>query len=170
MGCDIHSFVEVRRTGKWHYADDLRFPMTYGDPGETTNEPFFERDYGLFGFLGNVRNYSHSPVVAAYRGLPDDLSTGVANEYREWDQYAHSDSWVSLAELLAFDYDQIFWDRRVMKETSPGRWDGAALAEEGEGTHLPLREFLGSHYFDRLHDLAQLGDPGDVRVVFWFDS
>jgi hypothetical protein len=161
MGCDIHSFAEVRREGRWTRAD-VKFPSW--DGGETA-EPFEVRDYGLFGFLADVRNYSHSPVITEPRGIPDDAD--LTDEEREEfaDGWYHSASWLTLAELLAYDYDQVFWDRRVTKDGN-----GAALAEGGEGEHLSLREFLGQGYFDRLDLLAALGRPEDVRVAFWFDN
>src|SRR5687767_9834929 len=144
MGCDIHGQTEVRANGRWTKAAEIDFG----------------RNYGIFGFLADVRNYSHSPVIAEPRGLPDDAD--LDDEGREeafWGNHSHT--WLSLAELLAYDYDQVFWDRRI---TRGG--DGAALAEEGEGEHLPLREFLGEYFFQQLADLAKLGDPGDVRIVF----
>lgn len=149
MGCDIHSYVEVRRDGRW-YCD-------YVDPfGDM-------RNYAVFGFLADVRNYSHSPVIAEPRGLPADVSHEI---YEEWfDGGYHSASWLAIEELLSYDYEQVFWDRRVTKNGN-----GAALAEEGEGRHLSLRDFLGDGYFRRLDEMAALGDPTSVRMVFWFDS
>jgi hypothetical protein len=44
-----------------------------------------------------------------------------------------------------------------------------ALADEGEGKRLPLREFLGSKFFECLEILKMIGEPDAVRVVFWFD-
>jgi hypothetical protein len=35
---------------------------------------------------------------------------------------------------------------------------------------MPLRDFLGETYFERLDMLATLGEPWRVRVVFWFDE
>lgn len=170
MGCDIHAYAEVRTpSGSWALDDgpepDSKLAEHYGDA-------IFYQDYGVFGFLADVRNYSHVPVIAQPRGLPDGASVQVHDEYEEWGTDAHSASWLTLAELRAYDYDQVIWDRRVIKETSPGSgsFNGAALADEGEGKHLPLREFLPDWYFRALDRLAALGAPEDVRVVFWFDN
>lgn len=157
MGSDIHSHVEVRRGGRWIYESG----GTYAD-GEG---PFGWRNYGMFGFLADVRNYSHVPVIAKPRGLPEDVSPETWAKYAEDVPDDHDASWLTVAELLAYDYDQIFWNRRITKDGN-----GAALAEEGEGEHVKLREFLGGPYFADLDSLARLGDPADVRVVFWFDS
>lgn len=153
MGADIHSWTEVREHGAW-----VAVPYAPFEDG---------RSYRIFGFLADVRNYSHSPVIAAPRGLPHDMSDRV-REALDWDY--HSESWLSLRELLTYDYDQVIWDRRVTKQTGPRSWDGAALADEGEGTHLPLRDFLGQRFFDTLAVLARFGEPDDVRIVFGFDS
>lgn len=163
MGCDIHTHVEIRRDGRWIYDHGEKY-----EDGEITDGPFGWRNYGVFGFLANVRNYSHSPVIAEPRGLPDDVSAELRAEW--YDTSGHSDSWLTVAELLTYDYDQMFWDRRVTKQMPGGGWSGAALADEGEGEHKTLREFLGAGFFLDLDALAALGDPADTRLVFWFDS
>jgi hypothetical protein len=33
-----------------------------------------------------------------------------------------------------------------------------------------MRDFLGEWYFGQLEMLGTLGEPEDVRIVFWFDS
>jgi hypothetical protein len=168
MGCDIHPYAEVRSGGQWHWAHNIDPNHDPAHPWEM-DEVFPDRNYAWFGFLADVRNYSHSPVIAEPRGLPDDVSPELIDKFDPLG-WAHSHSWLTLAELLAYDYDQIIWDRRVTKQTGSNSWDGAALADEGEGRHLPLREFLGQRFFDRIALLSVLGDPQDVRVVFWFDS
>lgn len=160
MGCDIHSFVEVRPDDRW-VRSDAQFQHY---PDYASDAPFFHRSYSYFGFLADVRNYSHSPVIADPRGLPDDSTLSPDDVDYALDA-GHSHSWLMLAELLAYDYDQVFWDRRVTRDGN-----GAALAEEGEGEHLTLRAFLGEWFFETLAALGKLGAPEDVRIVFWFDS
>ena len=81
----------------------------------------------------------------------------------------HTLSWLTLKELLDYDYDQLFWDRRVKKQTPNGGLKYAASAVIGEGRHLSVREFLGeSIFFERLETLKGLGEPEDVRIIFWF--
>jgi hypothetical protein len=165
MGCDIHSHVEVRRDGRWVYESGEE----YTDK-DVIEGPFGWRDYGLYGFLADVRNHSHSPVIAEPRGVPGDLSPEARHEYNEWLDDLHHASWLTVAELLAYDYDQVFWDRRVTKQLASGVLDGAALADQGEGRHISLRQFLGNSFFADLVALQSLGKPEDVRVVFWFDN
>ena len=62
-----------------------------------------------------------------------------------------------------------FWNRRITKYV--GNYiNGAALAEEGEGKFLTYRENLGEWFFKHLNELKELGDPENVRIVFWFDN
>lgn len=157
MGCDIHAFVEKRNGDSWKFI-------------ELDPEPFDCRDYRLFGFLADVRNYSHSPVISKRRGIPGDASEHVLEMNDYWDSDGHSHTWLLLRELLDFDYNQEIWDQRVMKQDGPNSWNGAALAEEGEGAHLRLGVFLGEWYFKELNRFKQLGPPEDTRIVFWFDN
>lgn len=168
MGTSITSYAEVRTDDDtWTKAVRLRPDAKYD---WQRDEVFVGGNYTLFGFLADVRNYSHSPVITEPRGLPDDASAEVRGDHdNDFDFF--SASWLTLAELLAYDYGQVVWDRRITREISPGCWDGAALAEEGEGRHLPLRDLLGeSEFFDALELLKTLGEPDDVRIVFWFTS
>lgn len=174
MGCDIHSRAEVRKDGKWEQVGYV-FPLDDFDRDyykrEFGNEPFTNRSYGLFAFLAGVRNYSGIEPISEPKGMPEDASLSVRVEAE--DDALHSHSWLTLAELLAVDYDKEIWDRRYTKQTGPNFWDGGATAELHEtelGTRETLREFLGERYFQTLEVLKGLGLMHDVRVVFWFDN
>lgn len=170
MGCDIHSFVEKRNaeTGQWEKMRDL-FPLSEWERDylkkELGDSPFNDRNYGTFGFLCGVRNYSHVPALSAPRGLPEDASQAVAAEYADWGTDAHSASWLSVDELANFNYDDTFEDRRVMRNGN-----GAALAGIGEGKLMTFREFLGPNFLRDVGILAGVGSQDTVRVVFWFDN
>lgn len=168
MGCDISAYLEVRdKDGRWSLVRDV---SPEEDEDWVRDEVFpFYRNYGVFGFLADVRNYSRCPVIAPPRGVPDDMSP----ELRElhWEgSCGHGYSWLTIAELLAYDYDQTFEDRRTVKFTPPGTYDNAALADEGEGERVTMREFIGEWFLDRVQELTKFGDPADVRLVYWFDS
>jgi hypothetical protein len=175
MGCDIHSFVEVRQSdGTWRPIGDV-FPLGEFDrkwhKKDFGSSPFDVRNYGMFGFLAGVRNYSCVPVIAEPKyAIPDDANELIKKAYEDWSGDAHTATWLTLRQLLEVDYEQQIWDRRVTKQVRPNVWDGAALASEGEGTHESLREFLGDHFFRDLEVLKTLGKPDDVRIVFWFDN
>lgn len=139
MGTDIHIVAQKKTEHGW---EDIKF------------FPFDWRSYGMFGFLADVRNYSAIPPLSQPRGLPDDYQA------EDMDGY-HSMSWLSVNELLAFNYDAEFEDRRVMING-----DGGCTAEPGGGGVTTFRNFLGGRFFD---DLNTLRDLGADRIVFWFD-
>lgn len=159
MGCDIHVFAEKNVGGIFE-----KIEMPYGW--------FDSRSYGRFGFLANVRNYSgvvpfgQTEVPEKYkpigRGIPADVSDDVKSEFDDWETDAHSESWLSLEELLAFDYEQVMEDRRVTRNN-----DGGCTCEPGEGRKMTYREFLGPNFFD---ELQQAKSKGADRIVFWFDN
>lgn len=132
------------------------------------SQPFRIRNYGLFGFLAGVRNYSAIPPLSAPRGLPADMSDDLRHEY---DEEGHSASWLSLDELLKFDYSQPVEDRRYTKQIGPNSWNGGATAAPGQGEMTTYKEFLPEQYFQSLDVLKGLvSDPRDARIVFWFDN
>lgn len=144
MGCDIHSCAERRdENGRWIEVPNIR--------------PFDWRSYSVFGFLADVRNYSAVPPIAEPRGIPED-SPLASQDLGDW----HSFSWLSVKELLAFNYGAEMEDRRVMINGN-----GGCTAPPGGGRRMTFREFLGEGFFD---DLAELNDSGAERIVFGFDS
>ncbi len=154
MGCDIHSHAERKNaSGAFETIADLA--------------PFAWRSYGMFGFLAGVRNYSDVPPIAEQRGFPPDASQPVAAHYEEWEGNAHGASWLTLDELLAFDYDAPCEDRRVTRRVGPNHWNGGCTANPGEGLATTFRQFLGEGFFD---ELRKLQVAGAERVVFWFDN
>jgi len=175
MGCDIHIWAEVRdkKTGTWTMVgeefslDDWTKEYRKKDK---TEHPFDHRDYSVFAFFADVRNYDHCEPLSEPRGIPEDSDDWIINEYERWNGDAHSASYLTLRELSEFDYDKKFWNRRIEKQLSPNSWTGAGLAEEGEGKIISYRENFGKQYFTHLEELKQLGDPDDVRIVFFFDN
>ena len=81
MGCDIHTFSEVKINGTWHLY----------------NQPDVGRYYELFGKLAGVRS-TIKPIVAP-RGFPQDASliTKMENDY--WGVDGHTHSWLTEKEL-----------------------------------------------------------------------
>lgn len=164
MGCDIHSFVEIRKGDKWECLKEAVFKLDEYDRKNTgathTSTPFKCSNYGLFGFLANVRNYSSVPPLVSRRGLPESPSDDVLCE-AERDR--HSFTWVTANELLSFDYDSAFEDRRDHTGNSD-------TLPKGEGKILTYREFLPERFFEDLEAIRMLGEPLSVRLVFCFDS
>lgn len=194
MGCDIHSFAEVKRKNKWEKVGDYfkldEFDRKYYKK-EKGDEPFGWRSYSLFAFLADVRNYDHCEPLSKLKGLPKNsewlnapcknpsmrsyetekpfkIATNYDDIYNDWNY--HSLSYLTLKEFVEFDYEKKFWNRRVSKQVSPNHWNGASLAEEGEGKIMTYKENLGQSFFDVIEQLKELGEPENVRVVFWFDN
>lgn len=147
MSCDIHARIEKKVGDKW-----LNIP---------TGAILDMRAYGIFGFLADVRNYSAVPPIAAARGVPPDISKEVRADIDHWECDGHTHSWLSMSELMSFDYDQPVEDRRV---TING--DGGRTAPPGKGRMTTYRKFLGEWFFQ---ELATLNALGAQRIVFWFD-
>jgi len=144
MGCDIHCYAE--RRGEADGWEPVLGP-----------EPFDDRCYAWFAFLAGVRNYSAIKPISMPRGLPDSVSLEVKREFLRWGDDAHSASWLSLSELLEFDYGQTVEDRRDCGSTLPA----------GQGRKQTYREFLGIRFFQELEALRLRGVQ---RIVFWFDN
>lgn len=149
MGCDIHSRAERKVDGQWQVIAGA--------------EPFDWRSYGMFAFLANVRNYSGIKPLSEPRGLPADSPAERDDEYLG----DHSYSWLSLDELIAFDYDAMTEDRRVTVQTGPNSWNGAHTAKPGSGEAMTYRAFLGEAFFEEIEKLKAVGAE---RIVFGFDS
>ena len=150
MAISVIAFSEKRQDGRWVLVE--REVMDW-----------HARTYSAF--LAGVRNSSLVPPIAQPRGVPADLSEPVAKEFVEQGSDAVEPSWLSMQELLQFDYEQRFEDRRVARRVPAGYLDHAATGEPGEGRVVSYREFLGPAYFE---ELDKLSGSGAERVVFWF--
>ena len=152
MGLDIYAFAEVRKHKKWLKVEDKIF-LTYGD--EKTDEPFSIRAYCLFGFLANVRNYACCPVISEPKSLPNNSEYLNSIDGKNWLLDGKYASYLTLKELLKFDYDRVFENQRV--------------GSINFGRKMTVREHLaGTMFFNNLEVLKTLGIPRNVRVVFHF--
>ena len=149
MGCDIHTFAEVKKNGKWEkvgYIFPYRNPYRDADSRESltmTNSPYSGgRNYGLFATLAGVRNYEGYNItpIAEPRGLPEDCSKAI-NKLDD-DMDFHSFSWFSLEELLAIDWNK----------------------------HPECKRFTVEVFPNLAGVLNELAHPEDVRIVFCFDN
>lgn len=142
MGCDIHTFVEKKNEdGKWIPVQDCH--------------PFDRRSYSLFGFLANVYNLSQSPFITDFRMFPADslrFDEKYLDELIEDGYFGMS--WVTLKELLDYNYEVIFINKREGSKPEP----------------VSMREFLGEGYFEELESLKKLGDSNNIRIIFYFDN
>ncbi len=144
MGCDITAFAESREAdGAW--------------TARPVPDDFEWRNYSVYAFLAGVRNYSAITPISEPRGLPEDVSEDADAACGRLDGDTHSRSWLTLAELRAFDYDQGLVDRRENGSTLPAHL----------GRPMTYREYLGPQFFSALDQLEAMGA---TRVVFSFDG
>lgn len=202
MGTDIFIYVEVHRHGRWLLAEPLeKNPIWDGEPSEMGNEwkpreLFSDRVYELFAILANVRNPMRAVTpfeyIAEPRGLPSDASRPLREWHNCWKDDAFAESWLLVAELLAFDWHGKEITRRGQVDAAaahlfpPGR-RGFPLAEWPAGLAITVAdqsragvevrwtetyaEAVGTEFMTTTLDtLRSYGDSKDVRVVFWFDG
>ena len=135
MGCDIHVYTEKKDDkGTWKSIPKLSV--------------FQDRNYNVFNFFAGVRKYDDIEPIALPRGIPKDVSSTARSSFKRWGMDAHTPSWLSLEELMAFNYD-----KKVYGDSSPR-----------QGTY---RDFLEEDFFN---DLEKMKEKGVERIVFWFDN
>lgn len=106
-----------------------------------TDRFYHGRHYDLFRSLAGVRGHG-VPGVWEDRGFPTDASDEVREDYQSWGFDGHTPSWQTLAELLAYDWDEL-----------------------GNDNWLTCLERM-KNVADTLCD----GDQTAVRIVYWFDN
>lgn len=171
MGCDIHLYAEKKVysyadkdkiAGKWVSLDK----WVERDEWETDTELYREldvpdedevyshgRNYNLFTALANVRSqyFTDPQFICEAKGFPKDASRMVKLKKKHYGSDGHSHSWLTLAELKAFDWssfgktcddfrNEVFQKLEAWKKDYPHQKDEEARTDE------------------------------EVRIVFWFDN
>jgi hypothetical protein len=145
MGCDIHLYVERRTDSGWEHVPD------HSDDWRDDLNWYSRRNYYLFAILADVRNEGRGiKPIDSPRGLPPDVTSGVMAECAGWGVDGHSHSHVTIAEVLAYDWDQI-----TLGDMQRPYW--RCINDEWWGTVA------------RAVRLSK-GSLDDVRFVFWFDN
>lgn len=181
MGDYIRTVVETRGPSGWRESEAAVFtndPTWPGhDSSEFTRYAFFWQNYTMYSLFADVRTREHGITpVAPDRGLPDDASDDALQHIlggwggHGWfqsdddcktvaqkvasrnDDQTFGLSWLSAAELRAVDYDALITTRDDPVET------------------MPLKDALGKRYFEHLAQLAKLGSPENVRILFCFSQ
>ena len=160
MGCDIHLLYQKQINGHWQSVRVKNNPTAVYSDG-----PLEGRNYTIFAFLAGVRNYDAIKPIAEPRGLPSDLNDETFAQ--ECEDYGHTPSWLSIDELLKYDYEQETENRRVARQIAPNITHGGCTRGPGEGVIQPLAEYLGLWFFV---DLLCLHRAGVERIVFCFDN
>ena len=141
MGCDIHLYVEVRGPDKvWGSYEEWvdkygegRFDVPY------EKQVYTGRSYDLFSILANVRNgYGFGGVdtgegfvpISEPRGLPDDVSFEVQRCADDWEADGHSHSYLTVQELMEYDWTQVTTKRGIVSALEYVEW---SRWRKGEG-------------------------------------
>lgn len=166
MGCDIHLYVEHRKNGRWVSADTWKPDEDEEGEPKPLTVPFGahfydERNYDLFGMLADVRNGSGFAgidtgdgfvPIAAPRGIPSDMSPELAVEAGR--MLEHTPSWLTVAELLAYDWTRVTTKRGVVSGPEYHDWAG-----HRKGKGLGPKEYSGSIFG---HDIVHI-DESDMK-------
>jgi hypothetical protein len=92
-------------------SDASYYRRIYVEPGKTRDTWFSERSYVTFAILGNVRNghgfagvETHAPLpyISSDRGIPDDVTPETLDVLSG----EHSATWVTMAEIIDYDWKQ----------------------------------------------------------------
>jgi hypothetical protein len=75
-------------------------------------EFFYDRNYRVFAVLGDVRNDEGIDPISQDRGWPNDMDPRTMAKMSK----EHSEGWVTLAELQAYDYDQTITEGGILGE------------------------------------------------------
>ena len=129
MGTDIHMIVEVRSPIGWVVQSwPNPYYGSYGDEKKETCWAYRDRNYDVFAILANVRNgRSFANVVTGdgfnyitdNRGLPVDASDFIKKQL----DGLHSVGWVSLHEILTYDWTQTTKKQGWVTAVEFERWD-----------------------------------------------
>lgn len=205
MGCDIHVMVEARDfpgggSATWRNVDNWRhnpyFGVEDGEQALLVQPIYSSRNYELFGFLADVRNYGGNISFDFDRGFPEDADEHTAAEYERWDCDAHTPGYATLAELKEKIKGVAKVTRKgfVRKEQIQRHKDTGETPDEWcQGVGGPGSEQYewyeweeDVHCFDRLLEAIEerkrdvfwifnaKSDDGSmdskIRIVFWFDN
>ena len=142
MGCDIHLFAEIKVNGVWHCHTVLDV----------------RRNYELFNKMAGVRGDGLG-VIAAPKGLPDDLSVVTQLYVEHWNEDGHTHSWLNAEEIYLLEE----W----MEEFGHTFRQFAGLPWTPDN----LGYLFGSSY-GAWHTYPNDRPDGieDIRFVFWFDN
>lgn len=201
MGTDIHMACEVRRNGRWELVKDKVFKNHWYDPDSNyewakeqyTYIPYDSRNYNLFAMLADVRN-GHGFAgfktgerfnpISEPKGYPKDMCDELKSDLDEYSDAAyysratlsneHSASWLTLKELLDYDWNQTHraygcvsentYRDFIMKGLHPECWSGDTSGRDiihlSEETMVDLIQGIypreeGKQYYTKCYFIAK---------------
>lgn len=162
MGCDIHLYVETRHAdGTWKTADKWKSDEYDEDSNVLTvdykDQFYSDRNYNLFSILADVRNGSGFAgvktgegfnVIAPPRGVPADACPEYLAYQKEYGCGGHSHGYLTVAEIMAFDWTQTTMLCGWVSPTSWARWRDYGSPDDwcGEVGGRDVRHFDASDF------------------------
>lgn len=158
MGADIHVYIEQKvitednqSKKEWISLDEWEYDLSADVKIVPLRKSYWvERNYLLFAILANVRNDYNIQPISQPKGLPEDVSPEVKNQSDEENGDAHTRSWLTLKELLEYDWQQEF--------------------EDDNSEIFPLEAMVIPFVSEFILRLSKIDKPENVRMVFWFDN
>lgn len=194
MGCDIHAAIEYKEGSEWKaILMPNKYFAKWGDEKELTASVDIGRNYDVFAILGNVRNGSGFAgtdtgegfvPMSDGRGVPTDISEAA----KEALSNEHSATWVTLTDIMNYDWSRTTikrgvvgalefeeWDRCKEFNPWPKSWSGGAF---GGGiynvTNEEMRQFLAAYkrpdgFVDRdqVKVATAFGKPHPHTTIEW---
>lgn len=119
------------------YGNDPRVYWYWNTP-----ECFNDRNYALFGILAGVRNSDEASSISNPRGLPLDVSIEVKNDSDNYGIDGHSHSWVTLQELIDFQWNEPLIESGLVEERyyTPGQRPQQYCMGVGGGNTVIIKE------------------------------
>lgn len=162
MGCDIHLYVEYRKTinsvPDWYSGDYLMINPYYGtdeDEPKYNIVPLYDnRNYDLFAILADVRNYCDNKYISLPKGLPSDITKETAKENLYWGDDGHSHSYLTLKELLEFTPEPIKCKGYITKEAADKL--NAGIAPMSWCRYTNAEDYVYREWVDNTNELEPL--------------
>jgi len=165
MGTNIEIYTEKKSNGTWMACDPIVPNEYYGWEGEPQfcRAPIYDRrNYEVFALLAGVRNRYYIKSVAPLKGLPQDLSEEVRREATEWVREGRLCSYLTLAELQAFDWHGQTFVRDV--SLKPEEFVKFMRTGRAEQWHV-YKDYDGRISNEEMCELIKSGRATEAQVV-----
>ena len=116
MGCDIHSFLEIKVNGHWVMISQAEGP----------------RSYAVFQKMAGVRG-DVDEAISPPKGLPEGMSEGTALNWKAGEGDWHTASWFGPDECQKLE-DWIY-SQSWLKGQWPEKWTGYLFGNSVGGFH-----------------------------------
>lgn len=171
MGADIHMYIEKRTSnGDWACVRNLNETLhskslsVLARASSAMNDGFHaywnlrSRNYALFAALAGVRGDGPEP-----RGLPEDVSQLIEDEYEGWRGDAHSVSWYLASDFVRI-YESVTTPELLPDDEPLSEY---VIARMEHGDRRAVEMFLIDKVSLYMNDEDSVND---YRFVFWFDN